>query len=137
MKEKSCGAIVYKIENNEYKFLLVYQNNGHYSFPKGHVEEGESEIETALREIKEETNLSVKIDDGFRYALEYLVEPKNVMKDAVYFIATPISHDLHAQEGEISECIWCSFEEAYDKLNFENIREVFEKAYNYIKGIDK
>ena len=66
MKEKSCGAIVYKIENNELKFLLVHQNNGHYSFPKGHVEENETEIETAIREIKEETNLDVKIDTNFR-----------------------------------------------------------------------
>lgn len=137
MKEKSCGAVVYKKENNEYKFLLVYQTNGHYSFPKGHVEEGESEIETALREIKEETNLSVKIDDGFRYCIEYLVEPKNVMKDAVYFVATPQSDELHAQEGEISECIWCSYEEAYEKLKFDNIREVLKKTYNYIKSIDK
>ena len=137
MREKSCGAIVYKKENNEYKFLLVYQNNGHYSFPKGHVEIGENEIETALREIKEETNLSVKIDDGFRYSIEYLVEQKNVMKDAVYFVATPISDKLQAQEGEINECIWCSYEEAYEKLKFDNIREVLKKAYNYIKGIDK
>ena len=59
MKEKSCGAIVYKKENDELKFLLVYQNNGHYSFPKGHEEEGETEIETATREIKEETNLDI------------------------------------------------------------------------------
>ena len=47
MKEKSCGAIVYKKENEKIKFLLVHQSNGHYSFPKGHMESGENEIQTA------------------------------------------------------------------------------------------
>ena len=44
MKEKSCGAIIYKEENRELKFLLVHQHNGHFSFPKGHMEENETEI---------------------------------------------------------------------------------------------
>ena len=66
MREKSCGAIVYKEENGELKFLLVHQSNGHYSFPKGHMEEGESELDTTLREIKEETNLDVVVDTNFR-----------------------------------------------------------------------
>ena len=94
MKEKSCGAIVYKKENDEFKFLLVHQNNGNYSFPKGHMEENETELETALREIKEETNLDVEIDTDFRHQVTYLVESRNVMKDTVYFLATPKTDDL-------------------------------------------
>jgi len=133
MKEKSCGAIVYKKENNELKFLLVLQNNGHYSFPKGHMEENENEIKTALREIKEETNLDVELDTNFRYQITYLVESKNIMKDVVYFVATPKTFDLISQEGEINECIWCNYEEVLEKLEFDNIKEVFENAYNYIK----
>ena len=132
MKEKSCGAIVYKKENNNLKFLLVHQHNGHYSFPKGHVEEKETEIDTALREIKEETNLEVEIDSNFRHQITYLVESKNVMKDAVYFVATPITFDLISQEGEIEESIWCSYDEVLEKLEFDNIKEVFKNAYNYI-----
>ncbi len=133
MKEKSCGAIVYKNENNELKFLLVYQNNGYYSFPKGHVEEGESELETTIREIKEETNLDVDVDTNFRCMITYLVESKNIMKDSVYFVATPITYDLKNQEGEIEECSWNSYDEVMNKLEFDNIKEIFEKAYNYIK----
>ena len=134
MKEKSCGAVVYKNENDELMFLLVHQHNNHYSFPKGHVEEKETEIETALREIKEETNLDVELDTDFRYQITYLVEQKNIMKDVVYFVATPKTFDLVSQEGEIDECVWCSYEEVLEKLEFDNIKEVFEKAYNYIKN---
>ena len=136
-KEKSCGAIVYKKEKDELKFLLVHQNNGHYSFPKGHVEKDETEIETALREIKEETNLDVQIDTNFRYVITYVLESKNVMKDAVYFVATPTSFDLKNQEGEITECIWSNYKKIMELLEFENIKEVFASAYEYIKSIDK
>lgn len=132
MKEKSCGAIIYKKENSELKFLLVFQNNGHYSFPKGHMEENETELETALREIKEETNLDVKVDTNFRYKIEYLLESKNVMKEVVYFIATPITFDLINQEGEIDECVWCTYNDVIEKLEYDNIKEVFNSAYNYI-----
>ena len=59
IKEKSCGAITYKIENGIFYFLIEKMNKGHFSLPKGHVEKGESEVETAYREIKEETILDV------------------------------------------------------------------------------
>ena len=134
MKEKSCGAIVYKKENNELEFLLVYQSNGHYSFPKGHMEPGETELQTTLREIKEETNLDVEVDSNFRCEISYLLETKNVMKSVVYFVATPITFDLLNQEGEISECGWNDYETTMNKLEFDNIKEVFNSAYEYIKN---
>ena len=134
MKEKSCGAIVYKKEDNELKFLLVKQGNGHYSFPKGHMEPGETEEETALREIKEESNIDVDLDTNFRCEISYLMKEKNVIKEAVYFVATPLSNDLKNQEGEIEECVWCTYEEVLNKLSFNNIKEVFEKAYSYINA---
>ena len=134
MMEKSCGAIIYRKENDKFKFLLVYQSNGHYSFPKGHMEENETEIETALREIKEETNIDAELDTNFRYEITYLIEHKNIMKKAVYFVGKPISFDLKNQEGEITECSWNDYETTMEKLEYENIIEVFKKAYEYIKN---
>lgn len=132
MKEKSCGAIVYKKENDKLKFLLVYQSNGHHSFPKGHMEEGETELETAIREIKEETNLDVCVDQNFRYENSYFIETKNVYKDVVYFVATPKSFDLKNQEGEITECNWYTHDEVMNRLEFESMKEILKKAYEYI-----
>ena len=59
-KEKSCGAVIYKFEENEVYVLLLKHNLGHWSFAKGHVEAGETEVETAKREVKEEVGLDIE-----------------------------------------------------------------------------
>ena len=65
--EKSCGAIVYRRYHGNIQILLIkHINSGHWSFPKGHVEFGETEPETAIREIMEETNIDVIIDTTFK-----------------------------------------------------------------------
>ena len=55
-KEKSCGAVVYRETGEQIEILLIrHKNGGHWAFPKGHVEKKETEEDTALREIREET----------------------------------------------------------------------------------
>ena len=80
-KEKSCGIVVF----NEDKVLIVKHNVGHYGMPKGHVEDGETEFETAIREVKEETNIDAKIIDGFRKVITYSPR-ENVLKDVVMIL---------------------------------------------------
>ena len=58
-KERSCGAVVYKREYDRTLFLLERMVQGHISLPKGHMEAGETEEETARREIREETALEL------------------------------------------------------------------------------
>ena len=54
--EKSCGAICYTREEGAPRVLVIcHRYGGHWAFPKGHVEAGESEEETAMREVREET----------------------------------------------------------------------------------
>ena len=68
--EKSCGIILY---NEKKEYLIIRHVAGHWDFPKGHVENSETEEETALREILEETGLEAIIFDGFRETVNYLV----------------------------------------------------------------
>ena len=78
-KEKSCGCIIF---NEKGEILLLHQNAGHWGLPKGHVEEGETEEQTAIREVKEETNIDVIINANYRYSMVY--SPKeNVEKEVV------------------------------------------------------
>lgn len=130
--EKSCGAIIYKKENEEYYLLMVMHiNGGHWSFPKGHVENGETEEETARREIKEETHLDVKLDTSFRHVVTYSPKP-GVTKDVVYFMAEPISNTLIAQAEEISQIKWIKLEEAIGIVSFDNDRNLIKSFAKHI-----
>ncbi len=131
-KEKSCGAVVYRRAGEAFEILLVkHINGGHWSFPKGHVEEGESDIETAYREILEETGISVYIDDAFREILTYSPQ-KDVIKDVVFFIATPKQGNLAAQPEEIMEARWVTADEAKEILTHESNREVLRRVVEYL-----
>lgn len=130
-KEKSCGAVVYKIENNEIYILLLKHIKGHFSFPKGHVEENETEMQTALREIKEETNLDVHIDQNFRHVSTY--SPKeNTIKDVVYFVATPKNNDILPQLSEVEKIEWFKSDEAYDTITYLDDKATLKEALKYI-----
>ena len=64
MLERSCGAVVYTERDGQRRYVLV--KGGYVGLPKGHMEKGESERETAVREIREETCVSTQIVPGFR-----------------------------------------------------------------------
>ncbi len=132
-KEKSCGAIIYDYIQNKLSILLVKHNEGHYSFPKGHMEKDETEEETALREVKEETNLDIKIDNNYRYVTTY--SPKeNVIKDVVFFLGTPLTKDIVPQISEIALVNWYNEEEALKTITFEDDKKVLRQAIFDIKN---
>ncbi len=130
-KEKSCGAVVYKYEGNKLLFLVLKHNGGHYSFSKGHVKKNETEVETAIREIKEETNLDVVIDTGFRFVNSYSPR-KNVIKDVIYFVGRTVSDNVIPQKSEIASISWYSFDDAYDIITHDDDKEILRKAKEYI-----
>ena len=122
-KEKSCGAIVINKNN---KILLVHHNAGHWDFPKGHIENRETEEQSAIREVKEETNIDIIINNKYRYTTSY--SPKeNVMKEVVYFLAQNIDEDKNPQLEEVSEVKWFTFEEAMNTITYENSKEILNK----------
>ena len=127
-KEKSCGCIV--IDNG--KVLLIQHLKGHWDIPKGHMEAGETEQETALREVKEETGVDVEVISDKRYTLEYTVENGN-LKEVIYFIAKKIGGEETAQETEVSEIRWLAFDEAVEMLTYDNSKELLRKAINFIE----
>ncbi len=128
-QEKSCGCIVVN-ENKE--ILLVHQNSGHWGFPKGHMEIGETEIETAIREVKEETNIDVEINEKYRYTETYS-HKEGVMKEVVYFLAHNKNDIKKAQEEEISEVKWFEFNKALETITYDNSKNILIKLKNDLK----
>ena len=130
-QEKSCGAVIYKYINNELYILLLKHNKGHWSFAKGHMEENETEKETAIREVKEETNLDIDINTNFREISKYSPK-KNVIKDVIFFLATPKTTDITPQLSEIKEIKWYKYEQALDILTYDKDKKILILAHNFI-----
>lgn len=126
--EKSCGAIIFFKNRQNTKILLVKNNNGRYwSFPKGHIEDGENEQQTAVREIKEETGLDVVIEKGFREISEYCPFGR-IRKRVVFFLAQAFTDNVKIQEEEIDSYIWVDLQQARKMCSYDNDLRIIEKA---------
>ena len=130
--EKSCGAIVYrKFHGNTEILLIRHIKSGYWSFPKGRIEEGETEAQTAIREIKEETGLDVFVDTGFRETVTFSPR-RDATKTVVYFVAKAKNGDVLPQEGEISDTKWVEIDKAPGHLTYDNDRIIVSKAKSFI-----
>lgn len=135
-KEKSCGAVIYKRRGSRILYLIAKMNYGHYSLIKGHVEDGESEVMTAYREIKEETNLDVVLDTSFREVISYAPhkDRPSIIKDVIFFVSTPIGGRIRKQDEEVDELLWCSYSDASKLLTHDSDCGVLKKARAYISS---
>lgn len=135
--EKSCGAVVFRKDPAGWMVLLIRHIKGrHISFPKGHVELGETESKTAEREVLEETGLHVRIDRRFRAENRYNIRP-DTQKLVVIFAATTEQAQLTPQPEEIAEAYWISVEEACTRLTYERDRKILRDAFAHVCGNQK
>ncbi len=130
MREESCGAIIYYGS----EFLLLHYEAGHWDFPKGNRERGETKLETAIREIMEETGLKDLEFQDFEKDITYFYkrEGKTVHKTVTYFLARSPTKEV-AISYEHCGFEWLPYQEAVEKLTFQNAREVLEAAHSYLE----
>ncbi len=133
--EKSCGAVMYTHKDGQRMYILITNISGHIGFPKGHIESGENEKQTALREIYEETGVKTKIIDGFRESYNYLINGF-IKKKAVYFLAQFKEEDIQMNIREISEYRLLTFDEAYSTLNFKHDKDILKKADTFADDLE-
>ena len=136
--EKSCGTVVFK-KNGEGKFLILQYRAKHWDFPKGNVEQNESEKETALRELKEETGISdAKFVGDFKEVINYSYRRggATIDKMVVYFLV--LLEDTKVELSyEHSGYEWLNYEKAIKKLTFENSKTVLRKAHAFSSARSK
>lgn len=111
--------------------MIRHKAGGHRSFPKGHMERGETEYMTAIREVYEETAVQIRIDTDFRETVHYHPLP-GVSKEVVYFLTETAQENIRAREGEIAQVEWVPIEEAEASLTHENDKTVFRAAMKKI-----
>lgn len=130
--ERSCGAIVYREIAGERRFLLIKnKRSANWGFPKGHVEEGESNEDTARREVLEETGLHIAILPEFKSRSEYTIQGR-IEKTVIIYIASTKDTRTVIQPEEIEDYIWLSYDNAYKTLNYENDKAILKKAKAYL-----
>lgn len=130
--EKSCGAVIFRRHSGNVEYLLIKNKKGNnWGFPKGHMEIYETERETAIREVKEETGLSIQPIKGFRTISEY--HPKGrITKQVIFFIAEMTGEDVVIQKSEIERFIWADYALAIKTFKFSNDKKVLAQAKSWI-----
>ncbi len=134
LNEKSCGAVVY-IRNPDLKYLLLQYEAGHWDFVKGNVEKGETEQQTAVRELGEETGITdAKFIDGFKETITYFYKRQGatVLKEVVFFLMETKTSNVKLSFEHIGS-IWLTYEDATRRLTFKNARDVLQKANEFLK----
>jgi 8-oxo-dGTP pyrophosphatase MutT (NUDIX family) len=129
--EISAGAVLHIIEENfGIKYLILNYSYGHWDFPKGNIEIGETEIETIKREVMEETGIDdIKLIEGFRQQISYRYRKKSkiVNKTVIYYLAETTSNKVILSFEHINFA-WLNFNHALEKLSFDNSKKGFKKC---------
>lgn len=108
--EQSCGVLPYRVVDGEMEFLLVFEEFSEcWSLPKGHMEPGETEIQTALRELREETGMTACINPDKRATIEYPISPE--ARKCVAFYLAAVEGTPKCRDGEIGGFCWVRREE--------------------------
>lgn len=139
IKDKAIGVIVYHKREDSLIFLLLRHRKGHWSFAKGHSEEGETPVQTALRELHEEAGIfDVKfISEETLLKEKYVFQNKKlqkIKKRVDYFIAETFDDKVKIDNHEITEYKWCTLEESRKVLTFGQSAETLESAEKIIIG---
>ncbi len=131
LREKSCGAVVFTEDGDVRRYLVIRMNLGHCGLPKGHVEKYETEHDTAIREVREETGVEITLLDGFRETVVYSLSARTT-KESVYFLGRFSGDHVTIQESEVSAYRLCGYDEARRMITYENDRAVLDAAHAFL-----
>lgn len=123
------------LKNTEVKYLLLHYEAGHWDFVKGNVEPHESEKETVIRELREETGIAdAQFIEGFREKIEYFYRRQGatIHKEVIFFLI-----ETHTEKVELSYehvgYTWLDYQNAMKKLTFKNAKAALQKAHGLLK----
>lgn len=133
--DAAFGIIPIWQNNNTHHFLLIQHQAGHWAFPKGHADPGETAIETARREFEEETGIleyAVVEEVSFQEAYRFTRDQQLIDKTVTYFPAFVYSTSVTCQADEIKDYAWLSYEAAVERVTFDQARRVLAAVKAYL-----
>lgn len=151
LHEISAGIVIYRQLKTHREYLLLHYPGGHFDFPKGHIEKGETEIQAAKRELMEETGIKKVIwIEGFRHKINYIYRPIHPLKpgrdygvtntkkhqlsskDVIFFLARTSEKKITIS-FEHQGSLWLPYEEAYQQVTFKEAKNTLKKAENFLR----
>ena len=134
--ERSAGAVVYRAEDDEPRYLLLKYRSGHWGFVKGHIEDDESLRETVRRESIEETGIEdLTFDEDFQDHVIYHFQRggDTVRKRVDFLIAETSTEEVElGSPDEHVDKAWTTYREAQDKLTFDDMQSLLEDAHEHV-----
>jgi len=135
LREKSCGAVIFAKKDDDIKYLLLNYAAGHWDFVKGNVEPNESEKQTVVRELQEETGITgAQFMDGFREGILYFYRRQGltIHKEVVFFLMEAFTNKVELSFEHVGY-VWLDYQHAMEKLTFKNSKDVLLKARDFLK----
>lgn len=134
-KQYSAGIVLFFNEGGTRRYLLLRHNAGHWDFPKGKIEPGESKQDTALRELKEETGLDAAFFEGFDQNISYsFITPdgERVKKKVYFFVGEAFSKDI-VLSSEHKDYAWLSYADALKRVTYKNNQQMLIYADAFLE----
>lgn len=134
IEQQSAGIITFARKNHEQKYLILHYLSGHWDFPKGKLEPGETHHQAAARELQEETGLSAEIVPGFQESLMYTFKERGkLIKKTVTFFVGACDEQPIRLSREHTGYLWVSYQKAHEKLTYQNAKDLLQKADEFLK----
>ena len=132
--ERSSGIIVFRQEGEKRLYLLLHYEAGHWDFVKGNIDDGEDEMDTATRELKEETGITdIRIINGFRGKIVYFYKRDGVLvrKEVIFFAGTTKESEIKLSFEHVG-FKWAYYNESMKILTYKTARNVLAIAEEFV-----
>lgn len=139
-EEHSAGMVIFYEDPHtpDREYLLLQYASGYWDLPKGKLEKGETSLQAAIREVKEETGLQLQPFDNFEQKINYYFKDRDgtlVYKTVLYFCAEAPTRDDVKVSDEHLTYLWLPFDQAVKKVTYSNAKQLLQLVEYHLAAL--